>query len=196
MTKLIQKLSIIQRDLKAPKSQTNNFGKYKYRSCEDILQSVKPILDGLVLTLTDEVIAISDRVYVKATACISDGSDYINVHGWARESVTKKGMDDSQITGSASSYARKYALNGLLCIDDTQDADSLNDHGKAPIKKWQIEEITQLVSLCDANIAKGCIHVSKKRTDKVDELKGAEADKLIELLLIKAKAKKDEGGIA
>ncbi|MBQ6264926.1 MAG: ERF family protein [Clostridia bacterium] len=116
-------------ELKAPKSQTSTFGKYKYRSCEDILEAVKPILKkySLILNLADEVIFIDGRHYIKATATLIDAtSGVINIKStaYAREPDEKKGMDDSQITGTASSYARKYALNGLFCIDDTKDADT------------------------------------------------------------------------
>ena len=121
----------IQSELKAPKSQINKFGNYNYRNCEDILQAVKPLLfeRDLVLTITDSVELIGDRFYIKATSRIWDaaGETFESV-GYARESVDKKGMDVSQITGAASSYARKYSLNGLLAIDDTKDADSDNKH--------------------------------------------------------------------
>lgn len=120
------KLLAIQRDLKAPKGQYNSFGKYSYRSCEDILEAVKPLCvrEGLLLTISDEVVQIGARYYVRATAAISDGEKAISVSALAREEDQKKGMDGSQITGAASSYARKYALNGLFCIDDTKDADA------------------------------------------------------------------------
>ncbi len=124
MKALTEKLAEIQRTLNAPKSQHNSFGGYNYRSCEDILQAVKPLLGGLVITVNDEMQAVGDRVYVKATATITDGEHSISTTAFAREAATKKGMDDSQITGSTSSYARKYALNGLLLIDDNKDADS------------------------------------------------------------------------
>lgn len=117
----------IQATLKAPKGQFNSFGKYKYRSCEDIVEAVKPILaeHGYHLVLSDDVVGVGDRVYVKATATIYNGADVIGSStAFAREALDKKGMDDSQITGTASSYARKYALNGLLAIDDTKDADT------------------------------------------------------------------------
>lgn len=116
----------VQSALKAPKSQTNTFGKYNYRSCEDILEAVKPLLkaNGLTLHLTDSVEMIGSRIYIKATATITDGTDKRESTAFAREPETKKGMDESQITGTASSYARKYALNGLFCIDDTKDADT------------------------------------------------------------------------
>jgi len=121
------KLAEIQANLKAPKGQFNNFGKYKYRSCEDILEALKHVLNGATVTLSDDVIAVSDRVYVKATASLSFNNESISVTAFAREAVSKKGMDDSQITGTASSYARKYALNGLFLIDDTKDADAMDN---------------------------------------------------------------------
>ena len=125
---MIEKLSRIQAALKAPKNQRNDFGKYNYRSCEDILEAVKPLLakEGLVLTITDSVEMIGNRYYVKATATVTDGEKSISTTAFARESDDKKGMDAAQITGAASSYARKYTLNGLFCIDDTKDADALN----------------------------------------------------------------------
>ena len=127
---LYEGLGIIQAKLKAPKSQTNSFGGYKYRSCEDILEAVKPILreTGLVLTLTDRMVECGGRVYVEATAALygDDATAPIYVTAYAREEETKKGMDSSQVTGAASSYARKYALNGLFCIDDTKDSDATN----------------------------------------------------------------------
>lgn len=122
----MSKLQEIQHKLKAPKGQYNNFGKYKYRSCEDILEAVKPILYevGCTLTLTDTVELIGDRYYIKATAWLKGEDTDEMVTAYAREAETKTGMDASQITGTASSYARKYALNGLFCIDDTKDADT------------------------------------------------------------------------
>jgi len=127
----METLNRIQKELKAPKNQRNSFGNYNYRSCEDILEAVKPLLGTAVLTLSDDIIAENNRVYVRATATLKDGNQSVSVTAFAREPETKKGMDESQITGAASSYARKYALNGLFCIDDTKDADSTNDHGKA-----------------------------------------------------------------
>ncbi len=129
MSEINTKLYQVQQELKAPKGQTNKFGGYKYRSCEDILESVKKVtLDiGGIITLSDDIVEVGGRVYVKATATYSIGNEEISTTAFARESETKKGMDDSQITGSASSYARKYALNGLLCIDDTKDADTMDN---------------------------------------------------------------------
>lgn len=130
----LDKLADIQARLKAPKGQFNSFGGYKYRSAEDILEAVKPLLKevGAVLTLSDEMVPVGDRIYVAATARFFsiDGSTEISVKAYAREEETKKGMDGAQITGAASSYARKYALNGLFAIDDTKDADATNTHGK------------------------------------------------------------------
>ena len=126
-------MSDIQMNLKVPKGQMNKFGGYKYRSCEDIVEAVKPLLakHGLYLAISDEIHLIGTRFYVKAIAKImsNPGTFIASAWGWAREEETKKGMDASQITGAASSYARKYALNGLLGIDDTKDADT---HENAP----------------------------------------------------------------
>lgn len=124
-----QKVVAVQSELKAPKNQYNSFGEYKYRSCEDILEGVKPLLKkyGLYLKLSDAVELIGDRYYIKATATLSDGDNCISTSAYAREALEKKKSDVSQVTGAASSYARKYALNGLLAIDDTKDADSVED---------------------------------------------------------------------
>ena len=125
---IYEKLQAIQAALKAPKSQYNSFGKYKYRKAEDILEAVKPLLKehGLALICTDDLVNIGDRYYIKATVTITDGEASIFTTAFAREEETKSGMDGSQITGASSSYARKYALNGLLCIDDTADSDTTN----------------------------------------------------------------------
>ncbi|MBE5035532.1 ERF family protein [Gallibacter intestinalis] len=123
----MKELLQIQNELKAPKGQYNSFGKYKYRSCEDILEAVKPLCVkyGVILTLSDEIVQVGERYYIRATAKLQkEGCSDVSVTAYAREALEKKGMDDSQITGTASSYARKYALNGLFCIDDTKDADT------------------------------------------------------------------------
>ncbi len=132
-------LMAIQKELKAPKGNYNSFGKYKYRSCEDILEAVKPlcIKNESVLTISDELCQIGERYYIKATATLKTPEQEFAVTGYARESETKKGMDDSQITGTASSYARKYALNGLFCIDDTKDADTDEYHNQTKGKPQQ-----------------------------------------------------------
>jgi len=126
----MKELLLIQSELKAPKNQRNNFGNYNYRSNEDILEAVKPLLvkHNCILTVSDDIVEVGGRVYVKATATIKCGEMQESVTAYAREAETKKGMDDSQITGSSSSYARKYALNGLFLIDDTKDADATNKH--------------------------------------------------------------------
>src|SRR5699024_3041664 len=141
---LTQRLLNAQSELKAPKGQYNSFGKYKYRSAEDILEAVKPInvRNGILLTITDEPILIGEWHYIKASATVTDGVDNLTVTAYARESETKKGQDLSQITGTASSYARKYALNGLYLIDDTKDADTdeyRNQGNKAPKSATQAE---------------------------------------------------------
>lgn len=131
---IAEKLSIIQCELIAPKNQYNSFGKYNYRSCEDILEGLKPYLKKTktAVTVTDEVVLIGERYYIKATATIHDceSAETITNTAFAREEDVKKGMDGSQITGSASSYARKYALNGLFCIDDVKDADTRDNRLK------------------------------------------------------------------
>lgn len=146
---MIEKLIKIQVELKAPKNQRNKFGNYNYRSCEDIVEAVKPLLarEGLLMTISDEIVVRGaheptiygddgegvtgdQRFYVNATVTITDGEKTCYVSAFAREAETKKGMDAAQITGAASSYARKYALNGMFAIDDTKDADSTNTHGK------------------------------------------------------------------
>lgn len=135
-----QKLTALQNELKAPKSQFNSFGKYNYRNQEDILEAVKPLLKKyeLNLTISDEVVQIGTRFYVKANVHLIDSeSSTILVTAFAREEEEKKGMDSSQITGASSSYARKYALNGLFLIDDTRDADS-TDNSSKEVKKTPV----------------------------------------------------------
>ena len=128
---LYEKLIAVQRDLKCNKSKYNDFGKFNYRSCEDIFEVAKPLCcdNGLLLTVYDDIVSIQNRIYVKATALIIDAEDgeRFSVTAYAREEESKKGMDASQITGTCSSYARKYALNGLFCIDDTKDADTMDN---------------------------------------------------------------------
>ena len=129
------KLQLIQASLKAPKTQRNNFGWYNYRSCEDILEAVKPLLydTQTTLSVSDEMVAVGDRIYVKATATLKDADTWEIIEqttAYARESESKKWMDEAQITWASSSYARKYALNWLFCIDDVKDADATNTHWK------------------------------------------------------------------
>lgn len=162
------KLGIIQVNLKAPKNQFNNFGKYAYRSCEDILEAVKPLLSdsGCTLTIADEIISVADRIYVKAIAKLTEieTGESIEVSACAREADDKRGMDPAQLTGATSSYARKYALGGLFALDDTKDADATNDHkGKAMANKANAAGIGEQIKeykCCD------CGKEFKEYTDK------------------------------
>ena len=142
-------LAKIQSLVKAPKGQFNKFGNYKYRSCEDIVEAVKLVINplGFYLTLMDEIVLIGNRVYVKATATLSNGEQTYTATAYAREEETKKGMDGAQVTGAASSYARKYALNGLFAIDDTKDADATNNHDTPTAQEKSI--LTNLISETD-----------------------------------------------
>jgi len=163
-----QTLVRIQRDLKAPKGQYNKFSNFSYRSCEDILEAVKPILNGFSLTIRDEVVMIGDRFYIKATARISNGTEYIENTAFAREALDKKGMDEAQITGAASSYARKYALNGLFAIDDNKDADA-KDNNKTESKKTSADEqMEEQLKMIKAQKSK--IHLEKWR-EKISDSK-------------------------
>ena len=144
---ITETLGNIQAKLKAPKNQFNAFGKYKYRSLEDILEGLKPLLveHKSSVTIADEIVEVGSRIYVKATVTLHQGKENISVTAYAREAESRKGMDDSQVTGSASSYARKYACNGLFAIDDTKDADATNQHDKAtpaPKKSSQAKPTT------------------------------------------------------
>ena len=150
---IYEKLLIAQAELKSPKSQYNSFGKYKYRNCEDILESLKPILAKIKATviISDEIVNIASRFYVKATARLIDteNGEHLEATAYAREEESKKGMDSSQVTGASSSYARKYALNGLFAIDDTKDADTFNHHDQnhKPKKDNMIELRAELNTL-------------------------------------------------
>jgi len=141
----MKELIAIQSQLKANKSQFNKFGNYSYRSCEDILESVKPLLkvNNAILTISDEMVLVGERVYVKATSTITVNDKSISVSAFAREPLAQKGMSESQITGSASSYARKYSLNGLFCIDDTKDADTMDNRPVANVKPTEDKASTK-----------------------------------------------------
>lgn len=117
-SEFVKAVTKITQELKVPKSRENKYGGFKYRSCEDILDSVKPLLGNYLLYLSDSVETVGERIYIKATATLTDGENELSATGYAREALNKKGMDEAQVTGGASSYARKYALNGLFCIDD------------------------------------------------------------------------------
>lgn len=188
------RLRCVQRDLKAPKNQYNSFGKYRYRSCEDILEGVKPILQeyGCAIVLSDTIEQIGDRFYVKATATFydCDTGESVSNTAYARESDDKKGMDASQITGTASSYARKYALNGLLLIDDTKDADTDENRnettgrarseaakkGMATKEQNALESANQIISEKDVLVLKEMMQ--KKGIDPNQKWKGKELSEL------------------
>lgn len=192
-------LNEIQIALKAPKGQFNSFGKYSYRSCEDILEAVKPLLGECSLIVSDSVEVHGDRVYIKATATLHtpDGVS-ISAVGMAREPMSRKGMDESQITGASSSYARKYALNGLFAIDDNKDADSTNKGNLAP-KKVETPPITDAIKdkvvelIGEAGITpeqgeKAIKWASNGRTSVLDELQTHEGEKLVKFLEGKVKS--------
>ena len=177
MKELTEKLLKAQEELKAPKGQYNSFGKYKYRSAEDILEAVKPInvRNGILLTITDEPILIGEWHYIKASATVTDGVDNLTVTAYARESETKKGQDLSQITGTASSYARKYALNGLYLIDDTKDADTdeyRNQGNQAPKSATQAEI---------GNLKKEIIAFSKLMTEQGKDVKPEQVEQTLNI---------------
>ena len=187
---IYEKLSNIQNELKAPKGQKNTFGKYNYRSCEDILEAVKPLCKKhkAVLILNDELVNIGERYYIKASVILNDFSmdERIINTAYARESDIKKGMDQSQITGTASSYARKYALNGLFNIDDTKDADTdeytkktkeadKKEVGLMPIQTGQIQIIKQLLEDSEFTMAQ---ILKKYKAHKIEDLSYDEGTKI------------------
>lgn len=197
----MEKLIKIQKELKAPKGLFNSFGNYKYRSCEAILEAVKPLLDGAVLTLSDDIVyldgeythrdkdgsdIVKGKVYVKATATISDGATSISVSAFAREAPTKKGMDDSQITGAASSYARKYALNGLFLIDDTKDADTQDNTKADVITDKQKNTIIDMIADTNTNIDNFLKYL---KIDSIDQMSKAVYKKAVLAL----ETKKNQG---
>ncbi|XAM52441.1 hypothetical protein TVTCOM_25550 [Terrisporobacter vanillatitrophus] len=197
---IYKKLMLVQSKLKAPKNQYNSFGKYSYRSCEDILEGLKPLLSEVeaIVTLNDEILHEGDRFYIKAVASFIDiaTGEKVEVSALAREDETKKGMDLAQVTGSVSSYARKYALNGLFAIDDTKDSDSTNKHDKDKDNitslntenKWTNPKLTdaQLKRLYAIAYSKGISkekvkdQILKKFNKEVTSLTKTEYDKVCE----------------
>lgn len=193
---IYERLNAIQSELVAPKGQTNTFGKYKYRSCEDIINASKPLLKKYecVLLLTDEIDLIGQRYYVRAIATLHCGNEQITVSASAREEETKKGMDSSQITGAASSYARKYALNGLFAIDDTKDADTQDNTKIEP----EVEEPTPLqkrlnwlnaVFLSETGKKQLPNYLALYKIKSIDELTLEQADDLVKTIRANAKPK-------
>lgn len=195
--KFFEKVQKVQEELKAPKNQFNKFGNYAYRSCEDIYNAVKPLLAkyGLYLTVSDELVTVGERYYIKATATLGNIDDMSFIHNvaYAREEETKKGMDGSQITGASSSYARKYALNGLFLIDDVRDSDVTNTHGKVyendelnnkTYRSW----LDKFFADKPERLAKFLEYYKIKTTDKLDQVMGLEEiDQLITKLKKEAK---------
>ena len=161
---MVDKLMRIQAKLKAPKGQRNTFGNYNYRSCEDILEAVKPLLaeEGCTLTLSDEIELIGDRYYIKATATLKSDKEEIQVSAYAREEQAKKGMDSAQVNGATSSYARKYALNGLFCIDDNKDPDT-DEYTK---QKKKAQESAKAEEKITAEMEKNAIELASDREVK------------------------------
>ena len=154
MSDIIKALNEIQKKLNAPKSQLNKFGNYNYRNCEDILKAVKPLLGDGIILLNDEIQMIGDRFYVVATATYKLADEEISVKAYARESLDKKGMDAAQITGSTSSYARKYSLNGLLLIDDNKDADSMDNSKETPHPNSRVSQAIKVKERKDSELYK------------------------------------------
>ena len=163
---LQKKIVSVQSKLKAPKGQFNNFGKFNYRSCEDILEAVKPLLadEGLQQTISDKIVHVGDRYYIEATVTVTDGENDLSVTALAREAKSKKKMDSSQITGTASSYARKYALNGLWLIDDTKDADTDAYNKKKTPKKPVLQPGTDRWKKAIDHLAGGKVKLSEVKS--------------------------------
>ncbi len=183
---ITEKLSVIQQELIAPKNQYNSFGKYNYRSCEDILEGLKPFIGKLkvAVTVTDDIVVIGDRFYVKATATIRDceSNETVANTAFARESDDKKGMDASQVTGATSSYARKYALNGLFCIDDVKDADTRDNRQQdAKEQKQAEEEVKKIENLKISDIK---VKVLQERCEK----EGVPVEKILKLYKVESLA--------
>ena len=191
-----EKLLKIQQTLKAPKNQRNNFGGYNYRSCEDILEAVKPLLKetACILTISDELVNIGERYYIRSSARLADTEStcYIENVAYAREADVKKGMDESQITGACSSYARKYALNGLFCIDDVKEADETN----TPEEEQETKQETAQSTAPKLASAKQIEIINKLITDKEAMLKYYKVDKIEALTMEQASeiiSKKSKG---
>lgn len=193
--KFKQKILAIQIELKAPKGQYNSFGKYKYRSCEDILEAVKPLCSkyGVLLSISDRIIMLGNRYYIQSNATLTDTGDTgekFTVTALAREAETKKGMDESQITGASSSYARKYALNGLFCIDDTKDADSQENPAQGNlVSKKQLSELLDMIDSLGVDKKKFCKHF---KVDSVNDLPASRYKEAKIALEAKAKKQKDK----
>jgi hypothetical protein len=203
MNNVYLKLVKVQNELKAPKSQYNSFGKYSYRNCEDILEALKPLLNEVkaIVNISDEIILIGERYYVKATVKFIDAEtgEVVEASAMAREEETKKGMDASQLTGSTSSYARKYALNGLFAIDDTKDADTTNTHGKENVKSLSEAQLKRMYVIgknAGYENSKVDSMINQKYNKKACDMTKEEYDNVVEGLQKIADAKAKEKFIA
>ena len=196
---IFEKLNKMQTELKAPKNQYNSFGKYRYRSCEDILEGLKPLLKetNTCIIIKDELTIVGNRYYIKATAMLHDTEkigDYVEATGYAREEENKKGMDGSQVTGASSSYARKYALNGLFAIDDSKDSDGTNggkeDKPKQELSDAQIKRlyaISKIKGITEEQVKAVILSEYKKESTK--ELTRAEYDTIVKRMEAKEDVK-------
>ena len=203
MNNVYLKLVKVQNELKAPKSQYNSFGKYSYRNCEDILEALKPLLNEVkaIVNISDEIILIGERYYVKATVKFIDAEtgEVVEASAMAREEETKKGMDASQLTGSTSSYARKNALNGLFAIDDTKDADTTNTHGKENVKSLSEAQLKRMYVIgknAGYENSKVDSMINQKYNKKACDMTKEEYDNVVEGLQKIADAKAKEKFIA
>ena len=200
MSNVYMKLIEVQSKLKAPKSQFNKFGNYAYRNCEDILEALKPILNQVkaVVNISDEIILIGERYYVKATVKFIDAEtgEVVEASAMAREEESKKGMDSSQLTGSTSSYARKYALNGLFAIDDTKDADTTNTHDKGNVKSLSEAQLKRMYAIgknAGYENSKVDSMINQKYNKKACDMTKEEYDNVVEGLQKIADAKNKVG---
>lgn len=200
MNNVYLKLVKVQNELKAPKSQYNSFGKYSYRNCEDILEALKPLLNEVkaIVNISDEIVLIGERYYVKATVKFIDAEtgEVVEASAMAREEETKKGMDASQLTGSTSSYARKYALNGLFAIDDTKDADTTNTHGKENVKSLSEAQLKRMYVIgknAGYENSKVDSMINQKYSKKACDMTKEEYDNVVEGLQKIADAKNKVG---
>lgn len=201
------KLVEVQNKLKAPRSQFNKFGNYAYRNCEDILEALKPLLNEVkaIVNISDDVVMVGDRYYIKATVKFIDAEtgEFVEASAMAREEENKKGMDSSQLTGSTSSYARKYALNGLFAIDDTKDSDTTNTHGKEDGRSNAVtltdKQLNRMYAIAKAggyDKVKVDRLINQKYSKKANEMTKEEYDNVVEGLQKIADVKTKEKFIA
>ena len=203
MNNVYLKLVKVQNELKAPKSQFNKFGNYAYRNCEDILEALKPLLNEVkaIVNISDEIVLVGERYYVKATVKFIDAEtgEIVEASAMAREEESKKGMDSSQLTGSTSSYARKYALNGLFAIDDTKDADTTNTHDKGNVKSLSEAQLKRMYAIgknAGYENSKVDSMINQKYNKKACDMTKEEYDNVVEGLQKIADAKAKEKFIA